>query len=299
MGRGQAAILSRRRVIGVRLSLLRDSSYRLEVLPLFAAVVLALTLTCARAAIAADALNFPPSDFDILNADNQQLIGHGHYTVDQSAGAIVLHGENRYLNGEYDTEEDKLTTGGDSPLPVLHSFRHDFFNADGSPSIAARVDTETGEGVCGKAELGKLELTSEQLKFPADTFAGASVLIPIQDLISHGDREGVLKLHVFHCAPTPKLIAVDAKREPLMQPWIHYPGGNLEKIDIKPNFGFFTVVIQPFIPKLAAWFDASQESLLVGAQLQRYYKGARIILARKREASISHGASGQASSPPR
>jgi hypothetical protein len=277
--------------------LLRDSSYRLEVLPLFAAVVLALA--CARAAIAADALNFPPSEFDILNADNEQLIGHGHYTVDQSAGALVLHGENRYLNGEYDTEEGKLTTGGDRPLPVLRSFRHDFFNADGSPSMAARIDIETGEAVCGKTELGKLELKSEQLKFPADTFAGASVLIPIQDFISHGDRTGVLKLHVFNCAPTPKLIAVDVKREPGVQAWVHYPPGGLEKIDIKPNFGFFTVVLQPFIPKLAAWFDASQESLLVGAQLQRYYKGTKIILVRKREVTISHSAAGQASSPPR
>jgi hypothetical protein len=260
---------------------------------------IALALACARVARGADALNFPPSDFDILNADNEQLIGHGHYRVDQTPGMLMLHGENRYLNGEFDTEEDKLTTGNDRELPRLISFRHDFFNADGSPSVAARLDIGTGQGVCGKTELGKSESQSEQLKFPADTFAGASVLIPIQDFISHGDRESVLKLHVFNCAPTAKLIAVDAKREPGVQPWAHYPPGDLDKIDIKPNFGFFTVVLQPFIPKLAAWFDPSQDSLLVGAQLQRYYKSTRIILVRKREASISRGAPGEASPPPR
>jgi len=63
----------------------------------------------------------------------------------------------------------------------------------------------------------------------------------------------------------------------------------LEKVDVKANFGFWTVVIQPFIPKLAVWFDPSQRMLLLGAQLQRYYKGEKIVLVRKREAEISNG----------
>jgi hypothetical protein len=256
-----------------------------------------LALAGARPARGAEALNFPPSDFDILNADNGGLIGNGHYTVVQALGTLVLHGENRYLNGEYDTEEDKLSAGSDGALPKLISFRHDFFNADGSPEIAARLDTETGEGVCGRAELGKLELKTERLKFPADTFAGASVLIPIQDFISARESGSILKLHVFNCAPTPKLIAVDVKREPGLQVWEHYPPGELEKIDIKPNFGFFTLVLKPFIPKLGAWFDPAQNSVLVGAQLQRYYKSTRIILVRKQEASISREVSAPA--PPR
>ena len=83
------------------------------------AFVLALILS--RPAIAAEALNFPPSDFDILNADTGMLIGHGHYAVDQTAGNLILRGENHYLNGEYDTEEDKLTTAEDSQLPTLTS----------------------------------------------------------------------------------------------------------------------------------------------------------------------------------
>jgi len=270
----------------------RDSRHRIDLLSLCGAILLALT--CSRAANAAEALNFPPSDFDILSADSGQLIGHGHYSVDQTASTLILHGENRYLNGEYDTEEDKLAVGEDHPLL---SFRHDFFNADGSPSIVARLDTETGLAVCGKTEAGKLDLKTEQFKFPNDTYAGASALIPIQNFVSHGDRGELLKLHVFSCAPLPKLIAVDVKPHSRTQTWVEYPG-DLERIDIKANFGFWTIVIQPFIPKLAAWFDPSQDMLLVGAQLQRYYKGTKIILVRKREASISRSASDQAPSPP-
>jgi len=254
-----------------------------------------LALACSRPVFAAEVLNFPPSDFDILNADTGQLIGHGHYTVDQTAGSLILRGENRYLNGEYDTEEDKLTTAGDSPLPTLISFHHDFFNADGSPSIVARLDTETGLAVCGKAVAGKLEIASEQLKILDHTYAGASVLLPIQQLVSRGDHSGILELHVFNCAPTPKLIAVDVKPAARAQAWADYPG-ELERIDIKPNLGFWTVVVQPFIPKLAAWFDPSQNTLLVGAQLQRSYRGTKIILVRHREASITRGAPDKAPS---
>ena len=266
----------------------RDTPHRTG-LPALCATLL-LALICSRPADAAEALYFPPSDFDILSVAGGQLIGHGHYTVDQTAGILVLHGENHYLNGEYDIEQDKLAVAEDRLLPQLLRFRHDFFNADGSPSIVATIDTETGLGVCGNTEAGKLDLKTVQFKFPEDTYAGASVLIPIQNFVSHGDHSDILKLHVFNCAPTPKMIALDVKPRPGVQSWVEYPG-DLERVDIKPNFGFWTLVVQPFIPKLAAWFDPSQNSLLVGAVLQRYYKGAKIILVRKREAIISKPAS--------
>jgi hypothetical protein len=257
----------------------------MKLLPLFVTILLT---TCARGVYAAEAFNFPPSDFEILSADSGQLIGHGHYRVEQAPGSLILHGENRYLNGEYDLEEDHLTTEPGAALPTLVTFRHDFFNADGTLLLVARLDSKTGTAICAKAEAGKLDLKPEPLKFSADTFAGASVLIPIQDFISHGDRESTLKLHVFNCAPSARLIAVDVKPEGA-RTWADYPG-ELERIDVKPNLGLWTIVIQPFIPKLAVWFDPSQNMLLVGAQLQRFYRGTKIILVRKREATISNPA---------
>ncbi len=267
--------------------MLRDTGGLVRVVALCGVLIVA-PIAGPRANAAAS-LNFPPTDFDILSAESGQLIGHGHYNVDQTGGALTLRGENRYLNGEYDVEEEKLTIAEDDQMPTLTSFRHDFFNADGSPSMEARLEVEHGLAVCGRAVNGKLASTSENLSVPEDAYAGAGVLLPIQQFIRHGDRSATLKLHVFNCAPTPKFIAVDVKPQPHLQPWADYPG-QLDKVDVKANFGFWTVVIQPFIPKLAAWFDPAQDALLVGAQLQRYYKGPKIVLVRKHAASISRGA---------
>lgn len=284
MGGGQASIFARGYVIGVGVSLPDHTRQHIARRSLCGALL--LMLTGVYPAFAATPLNFPPSDFEILRAENAELIGHGHYRVDETSGTLVLHGENRYLDGEYDIEEEQLTSPTDGEMPELVNFSHDFFEADGSMSVVGRLDMSTGLGTCGKAVNGKLELLQEQLQVSADTYAGASVLLPIQQRIAQGGGDEIQKFHVFNCAPGPKLIAVDAKPEAGLHPWTEYPG-ELEKIDIKPNFGFWTVVIQPFIPKLAAWFDPSQRMLLVGAQLQRFYKGEKIILVRKREASIT------------
>jgi len=254
---------------------------RATIVALCAAVVL-----LSRSRIAS-ALDFPPSDFDILSADHHQLIGHGHYRLDQSAEAMTLYGENHYLDGEYDVEEDKLAPAGADALPALLSFRHDFFDASGRPTFSGRLDTATGLGSCGKPNsTGIQEFDSEQLKISPDSYAGSSVLIPIQNFVRQPNGASILKLHVFNCAPGPKLLAVDVKPEAKPQAWPQYPG-ELIRTDIQPNFGFWTLVIKPFIPKLAAWFDPSQNMLLVGAQIERYYKGAKIILVRKREAPLA------------
>src|ERR1700683_550929 len=247
-------------------------------------------LTVPIRAFSAEPFNFPPSDFNILDAGTGKLIGNGHYVVDRLGNQFVLHGENHYLTGEYDLEEDKLSAIeiNNPSTPALLSFRHDFYNAAGTLVVAGRLDTETSLGVCGKVENGTMNLKSAQLKFPADTYAGASVLLPIQDFVRR-DSSGPLNLHVFNCAPSPKLIAVVVKRGVRKLSWADYPG-ELEKVDIKPNFGFFTVIVTPFIPKLAAWFDPSHDSLLVGAQLERYYKGAKIILVRARLADATSAA---------
>ncbi len=264
----------------------RDSSIRIRRFALCAIILWVLLLAGAPRAWS---LDFPPSDFDILNANNRELIGHGHYTLEQTSSGMTLRGESRYLNGEYDIEEDKLAAGDATLTPPLLSFRHDFFDAAGAPVNTGRLDTQTGLGVCGKSEAGMLELKTEQFKFPDDIYAGSSILIPIQNFVRRRDLAEVLHLHVFNCAPTPKIIAVDVKPQSQPQTWADYPG-DLERTDIIANFGFWTVMIKPFIPKLAAWFDPSQNMLLVGAQLQRYYKGTKIILVRKREAAIINGA---------
>jgi hypothetical protein len=252
-------------------------------------MVVSIAILCAassRPAIGAPALNFPPSDFDILDADTAKVIGHGHCELDRVGDELFLHGLSRYATGEFDTEEDQLSAPPDRPLPLLMSFRHEFYNADGSLFIDSRFDRKTGVAACGKTENSKLDLNSERVEAPEDTYAGLTLLLPVQDYLHRAGRGRVLKLHVFSCVPTPKLVAVDVTPQAQSTSWANYPG-QLEKIDITPNFGFWTVVIQPFIPKLGAWFDPSRDALLVGAQLQRYYRGPKIIMVRSREPSVS------------
>jgi hypothetical protein len=41
-------------------------------------------------------------------------------------------GEDRFNDGEYDTERDKLELLGDDRVPRMVTFEHTFFNADGT-----------------------------------------------------------------------------------------------------------------------------------------------------------------------
>jgi hypothetical protein len=233
-----------------------------------------------------ETLNFPPTTFDILSADTGLLVGHGRYTFDRVSGGFVLRGDNRYLSGDYDLEEDHMVATDERPLPVLTSFRHSFHHRDGALYMEGRMDAESGIGSCAQSIGGKMSVTSEQLNFPADTYAGVSVLVPIQDFLRREEGSGILKLHVFTCAPGPRLPSVEVEAEPATVTWQYYPGA-LVKTNIKADFGFFTFVIQPFLPKLAAWFDPSSRWLLVGAQLERHYRGDKIILVRSRNANSS------------
>jgi hypothetical protein len=250
------------------------------IVPLLAAAALAIARV--RPAYCIETLNFPPSNFDILSVDTGKLIGHGRYTLERVTGGVLVRGENRYLAGEYDLEEDRMVATEERPLPVLTNFRHSFYRPDGTLLMEGRMDADSGVGSCGVDQAGKLSVKSEQFQFPPDTYAGVSILVPIQDFLRRGEGSGIMKLHVFTCAPGPRLPSVDVAPLPKTVAWPHYPGALIET-DIKADFGFFTFVIAPFIPKLAAWFDPSSQWLLVGVQLERHYRGDKIILVRTRE----------------
>lgn len=255
----------------------------------------AFAILPARRADCVETLNFPPSTFDILSADTGKLVGHGRYTLERENGGFVLRGENRYLSGDYDIEEDRMVATEERPLPALISFRHSFYHPDGKLFIEGRMDAESGEGSCSQSSGGKMSTTSEKFRFPADTYAGVSVMVPIQDFLRRNEGSGILKLHVFTCAPSPRLPAVEVIPEQGTSTWEYYPGA-LIKTDIKADFGFWTFVIQPFLPKLAGWFDPSSRWLLVGAQLDRHYRGEKILLVRSREESAAAG--GESKTPP-
>ncbi len=229
----------------------------------------------------------PPTEFNILSADTGKLVGHGQYSAVQDAEGIVLRGDNRYLDGAYDIEQDQLAIINGKP--VLREFHHSFFYPRGAPQSDAHVDVSSGLASCihyyGVAQTRE----DKKLDFTKDSYAGVTVLLPIQDFLHNRRDDSTLSLHVFNCAPGPRLLSVEVTPEPAPIQWAHYPARMLEQVDIKPNFGFWNFVVRPFVPKLAAWFDPANDWEIIGAQLQRYYRGPNIILVRKAAAAPAGG----------
>ena len=48
--------------------------------------------------------------------------------------------------------------------------------------------------------------------------------------------------------------------------------------------GWINAVIAPFLPRIQAWFDPSEDWFFVGGQSARYYKGLKYLMVRMRKA---------------
>jgi hypothetical protein len=221
--------------------------------------------------------DFPPSDFNIMNADDTQVIGHGHYEVrpDGKEYATAL-GEDRFDDGEYDLERDKLELRGDDQVPRMVTFEHTFFNADGSLQRVGKANLQTGLASCVEYENGQPLVQSAVLQFPLDTFAGAAVIIPLKGDLLRGQREGIT-LHDFNCMPGPEIFKVNAYPQPPSE-WAHFPG-EVVRVDITPDFGLLSFIAALFVPEIHVWFSPSDDWRFVGGQFTRFYKGPEIILA--------------------
>lgn len=222
------------------------------------------------------ALNFSPISFAILSPKTQKVIGEGHYSIEHVAGGLILTGENRYFDGSYDVEVDRMDTLPNQQVPRLVDFRHIFYNRHGSIEREGLADMRTGDCSCEATENGKRTIETGRFDFPPDTYAGASILIPIQNHLTRGDRTTPLYLHDFNCVPGPKLLRVEAEPQPDTR-WT-YHAGQLVPVKITPDFGFWTMFVLPFVPKITAWFDPARNWAFVGAQLARYYRGPDIVM---------------------
>jgi hypothetical protein len=222
-----------------------------------------------------DPFNFPPVNFEILDPKTREIVGYGGYRIERDDGALLLKGENRYLNGDYDVEVGRLRVSPDRALPILLEFEHLFFNPDGSMQTMGRVDFTSGDATCTSYRGGSETTRRERLEVPSYTFAGATVLIPIQEFLRAG-RTAPFRLHAFNCAPGPRILPVEVNVGP-PQP---FPYGGLEtvKADVTPRFGWWDFMIKPFLPELNAWFDPNRGFSFVGATLARYYRGPQIVL---------------------
>jgi len=242
-----------------------------------ASLALIAILSAPRIA-AGYSINFPPTDFTIYSPDGTQTLGSSHYYIEQVPGGeiAILHGEDRYLDGGYDIESERLQLDHNGGFPALLEFDHTFFAADGSPTMRGHADLRSGLASCDKYGAGTIPSAPQQVTFPPDTYAGASLLIPLQSFLGAGNIDK-LHLHAFSCTPGPRVFAITASVDANPVPKALF-SDSLVKVDAHPDFGWITFLVQPFVPKLDAWFDPNGQWRFMGAELARFYGGTPIMM---------------------
>jgi hypothetical protein len=223
------------------------------------------------------------TDITIFAPDSEQIIGHGHYNLAHVDGLDVVEGENQYLNGEFDREEQRVKPSVGGLPPLLVHYQHRYFNADGTVQYEDSLDSSTGDASCKRYDSGVPDIRETILsKIPADTYAGATQLMLLVGRLREGAPN--ITFHSFNCIPDPRIIAI--KATPLTGPveWPMYPG-KLVKMEIKPDLGWLNILVAPFIPKISAWFDPADAFNYVGGQFDRYYKGRHVLMVRAHDAN--------------
>jgi hypothetical protein len=221
----------------------------------------------------------PNTDMFIYDPTGARLLGRAHYVVTQHDDVVTIEGHNEFIDGERDVERDRLKTV-DGELPRTLTYEHDFFDTHGVVQLTASADAVTGKSSCVKYENGKVTSNdSAVLQYPADTYAGAGVLVPVADQFRRGATE--LDIHVFDCALGPRILTLHA--DLAREPWSFRPhDGELAKADAHPVFGWYNVFLKPFVPTIRFWFDPLRDYAFVGGMLSRYYRGPEVLLVSTR-----------------
>ncbi len=242
------------------------------------AVLIAIAIwSWADQAACESAFDLSATNVTIFAPDSQQVIGAGHYNLTHVDGFDVVEGENKYLDGEYDREKQRLRPSVSGLPPVLVEYRHRYFNADGTPQYEESLDARSGDATCKFYDSSVPDIYQSSVKVPPDTYAGATQLMLLVGRLR--EAAPAITFHSFNCIPEPKIVAV--KATPISGPttWPMYPG-NLVKMEMKPDFGWLNVVLAPFIPKVFAWFDPANNFNYVGGQFDRYFKGRHVLMVR-------------------
>ncbi|MDB5108644.1 MAG: hypothetical protein JWM69_1585 [Candidatus Binatus sp.] len=242
------------------------------------ALALAAVAVGFQPCLAAAELTFPETHFRILDPDTKAPLGRSEYRIESVGAKALLHGENHYDSGLSDTETAHLTVAVESGIPLLIDFDHTFYKKDGSIQERSHVDMGTGYATCTYNTGTSPSVMSDRLTIPPDTWAGASIAIPLQRFLRAGEA-GPYRLHVFNCAPTPKIFAIDIQADPGEAIWVPYAHTAL-RMELRPNLGWYNVIISPFLPRLSAWFDPKDQWNFVGSEAARYYKGPKIMLVK-------------------
>ena len=239
----------------------------------------AVTMSCATSAFSAETFSFPPTSFEILNPATGVAMGRARYRIESTPDGGILRGENGYFDGQTDVEiaHIQFRSGGQ---PKLTEFDHTYYNPDKSILKRSHVDLKTGAGTCIDNSNGQKSEQSEVLTIPDDTWAGASIVIPIQNFLRAGDKGISRPLHAFSCAPTPKIFSISVDIDPGPAIWTTY-GAEAMRVQVRPDFGLLDFIVAAFVPKLHAWFDPANGLDFIGDEAARYYKGDPIMLVKR------------------
>ncbi len=231
----------------------------------------------ASAADGADVFDLTTTDVTILNPDSLQVIGHAHYKVTHLDGAMLFEGENRYLDGEYDHEVQRVERTVEGAPPILVSYQHSFFYADGSPESLDALDAKTGALVCTHFGEGAPDIRQSKVVVPPDTYAGSTQLMLLVGRLREGARD--ISMHSFICLPGPHIIAMKVTPPASGVKWAMYPG-DLVKVELVPDFGWLGAIAGPFIPKAYGWFDPADDFNYVGGLFDRFYRRRHLMMVR-------------------
>jgi hypothetical protein len=247
---------------------------------------LRLTLLAAISIVAFTALSSPSSassfdkgglQFKILSSDGKTTIGYTRFTVLLKDSTEEVMGETRYVDGERDSEDELLDVAAPAYAPRLETYKHSFFNADGTLSMVDTLDAKSGVASCASYASGKMKLRKSQLEVPADSFAGASGLMIMVERLRHGNRE--IRFHAFACTPGPEIFSVAASLPVRAERWPFY-SGDLFRIDMRPDLGALNLLIAPFLPTMNAWFSPADNWNYVGGEFDRYFRGPHVLTVR-------------------
>jgi len=222
------------------------------------------------------------TDTTIFAPDSNQVIGHGHYSISHVNGLDVVEGANKYLDGEHDREEQSVRPNESGEPPVLVSYRHRFFNPDGTLQYEELLDPRTGEAACRRYDSAVPDIRETILKVPSDTYAGATQLMLLVGRLRQGATN--IKFNSFNCLPEPRIVAITATPEKYPVVWPKYPG-QLVKMEMKPDLGWLNVLVAPFIPRVYGWFDPANAFNYVGGQFDRFYKGRHVLMVRTHDSN--------------
>ena len=247
---------------------------------------LALMGAADHSATISKILDFPPTTFTIYPPQGQRVVGQGHYELKRLAdNKVVIYGENRYRDGEYDIENDVLDLNSAAEWPSMVSFQHDFYNSNGSLKVSGSADVRTGQATCVANESGSERRYTASLAFPSDTYAGAALLVPIQLALAE-HKTFPIRMHLFNCAPETHVVALEVHVSPADNHWQFYPDQQLVQAEAEPDFGFWNFLIAPFVSEVYAWFDPANGFRYVGGRIHRYLVGEeQVMLASRKSGS--------------